>query len=205
VQVARGGYISPALSNSHGEEVDDVPAQLNAGEYVIPKDVVKWKGKEFFQRLIAQARKARGGDGSTSGQRQGYADGGPIGALQTDFQGGPMYSGAAGEALAQRTGLRYRQVTPPRMGWWGHEPGNIHQQTPDIRQYPELYGGTRSGWRPWEHPGDIGYAWGQYTQPLDPETGQPLLITPEEMAGGGPVVGGPSQNGVRRLNLGGSI
>jgi hypothetical protein len=73
VQVARGGYISPALSDSHGEEVDDVPAQLNAGEYVIPADIVKWKGKEFFSKLIAQARKAR---------ENGYAGGGPI-------QGGP--------------------------------------------------------------------------------------------------------------------
>jgi hypothetical protein len=68
--VAKGGYISPALSASHGEEVDDVSARLNAGEYVIPRDVVDFKGKEFFSKLIAQARKASGGgDRSTDGQR----------------------------------------------------------------------------------------------------------------------------------------
>lgn len=83
----------------------------------------------------------------------------------------------AGDTDYDRT---YRQQVPPRMGWWGKEPGNIHQQTPDVRQYPELYGGTRSGWRPWEHPGDIGYAGGRYTQPLDPTTGQPTLESPGE-------------------------
>jgi hypothetical protein len=72
----KGGYISPDLSNSHGEEVDDVPARLNAGEYVIPKDVVKWKGKEFFYKLIAQARKARAS--GQSPQHTGYAGGGDI-------------------------------------------------------------------------------------------------------------------------------
>jgi hypothetical protein len=27
---------------------------------VIPRDVVHWKGKEFFEKLIQQSRKARG-------------------------------------------------------------------------------------------------------------------------------------------------
>ena len=39
--------------------VDDVPANLTAGEFIIPKDVVEWKGKEYFYKLMAQARKLR--------------------------------------------------------------------------------------------------------------------------------------------------
>lgn len=52
-----GGHVPAKISPSHGLEVDDVPANLNAGEYVIPRDVVAYKGKEFFAKVIAQARK----------------------------------------------------------------------------------------------------------------------------------------------------
>jgi predicted negative regulator of RcsB-dependent stress response len=78
--LAKGGYISPDLSPSDGAEVDDVPARLNAGEFVIPKDVTKWKGKEFFYKLIAQARKARA-SGQSPQQTTGYAGGGEIAQL----------------------------------------------------------------------------------------------------------------------------
>jgi len=54
-----GGFVSQALSPSNGHQVDDVPARLNEGEYVIPRDVVQFKGKEFFHKLIAQSRKNR--------------------------------------------------------------------------------------------------------------------------------------------------
>ena len=54
-----GGFVSQALSPSGGGQVDDVPARLNEGEYVIPRDVVQFKGKEFFHKLIMQARKNR--------------------------------------------------------------------------------------------------------------------------------------------------
>lgn len=54
-----GGPVSPALSPSRGRRVDDVRANVNAGEFVIPKDVVAHKGSEFFQNIIAKARKAR--------------------------------------------------------------------------------------------------------------------------------------------------
>lgn len=54
-----GGFVPPDASPSMGAQVDDVNANLNAGEFVIPKDVAAWKGQEFFQKLIEQSRKAR--------------------------------------------------------------------------------------------------------------------------------------------------
>lgn len=54
-----GGAVPPALSPSAGAAVDDIDAKLTAGEFVVPKDVVQWKGEEFFQREIQRAREAR--------------------------------------------------------------------------------------------------------------------------------------------------
>jgi len=64
---AGGGAIDESLSPSGGRQVDDVAAQgpqgqqlrMNAGEFVVPEDVARFKGEEFFQKLIAQSRKAR--------------------------------------------------------------------------------------------------------------------------------------------------
>ena len=61
---ARGGAIPDGqvpmqASPSMGQRTDDVHARLNAGEFVVPKDVAAWKGHEFFQNLIAKSRKAR--------------------------------------------------------------------------------------------------------------------------------------------------
>jgi hypothetical protein len=53
--------VDPSLSPSGGREVDDVPARLNAGEFIVPKDVTSWKGEEFFQKLIDQSRQAKTG------------------------------------------------------------------------------------------------------------------------------------------------
>lgn len=58
---AQGGAIPSSASPSRGKATDDVPARLNAGEYVIPRDVVQWKGQHFFKNLIEQSRKARTG------------------------------------------------------------------------------------------------------------------------------------------------
>jgi hypothetical protein len=44
-----------------GKAIDDVPARLTAGEFVIPKDVLSWKGEEFFQKLIEGSRKSKPG------------------------------------------------------------------------------------------------------------------------------------------------
>lgn len=54
-----GGRVTPNMSPSRGAQTDDIPARLNAGEYVIPRDVAAWKGHEFFDRLIAKSRQAR--------------------------------------------------------------------------------------------------------------------------------------------------
>ena len=56
-----GGFVGSNLSPSAGQQTDDIPARLNADEFVIPQDVSKWKGQEFFQKLIDQSRKARMG------------------------------------------------------------------------------------------------------------------------------------------------
>lgn len=56
-----GGQVPTSASPSMGQNTDDVPARLNAGEFVIPRDVAAWKGHEFFQKLIDQSRKARTG------------------------------------------------------------------------------------------------------------------------------------------------
>jgi hypothetical protein len=66
-----GQMVHPGMSPSSGQEVDDVPAKLNAGEFVMPDDVVRWKGEEFFQGLIAKSRQAREGIMAAHGQMQG--------------------------------------------------------------------------------------------------------------------------------------
>jgi hypothetical protein len=67
-----GGFVSQELSPSAGAQTDDVDARLNAGEFVIPKDVAAWKGQEFFYKLMAQARAMRATAGSGQQQQLGY-------------------------------------------------------------------------------------------------------------------------------------
>jgi hypothetical protein len=54
-----GGHVPLAASPSRGTQTDDIPARLNAEEFVVPRDVARWKGEEFFQKLINQSRMAR--------------------------------------------------------------------------------------------------------------------------------------------------
>lgn len=58
-QPTRGGAIPVHASPSRGHVTDDVPAMLNAGEFVIPRDAMQWKGEEFFQKLIQKTREDR--------------------------------------------------------------------------------------------------------------------------------------------------
>jgi hypothetical protein len=51
--------VTPDMSQSEGAITDDVPARLNVGEFVIPKDVVEWLGEEKLQNIIVSARKKR--------------------------------------------------------------------------------------------------------------------------------------------------
>ncbi len=60
-QPTSGGQVPPGASPTRGRRTDDVQARLNVGEFVIPKDIVAHKGQEFFQKLIANSRKARMG------------------------------------------------------------------------------------------------------------------------------------------------
>lgn len=58
-EATSGGNVPRAASPSAGRAIDDVDAKLTAGEFVVPKDVVSWKGEEFFQKLIEGSRKAK--------------------------------------------------------------------------------------------------------------------------------------------------
>lgn len=66
--VTSGGNLPAAISPSRGAAIDDIPARvnqsgqevrLNANEFIVPEDVARWKGEEFFQKLIEQSRKAK--------------------------------------------------------------------------------------------------------------------------------------------------
>jgi hypothetical protein len=59
INLQQGGIAPPSASPSNGQQTDDIHANVNANEFVVPKDVALWKGQEFFQKLIATARKAR--------------------------------------------------------------------------------------------------------------------------------------------------
>lgn len=54
-----GGHVPIQASPSMGQNTDDVNARLNAGEFVVPRDVAAWKGQEFFQKLIDESRRKR--------------------------------------------------------------------------------------------------------------------------------------------------
>jgi hypothetical protein len=56
---AEGGAIPMSASPTSGQATDDVPAQLTAGEFVMPKDVTSWYGEKFFQDLILKAQNAK--------------------------------------------------------------------------------------------------------------------------------------------------
>lgn len=55
-----GGAVPDQASPSNGKAVDDVPARLTVGEFVIPKDVALRKGHDFFERLVQKTREATG-------------------------------------------------------------------------------------------------------------------------------------------------
>lgn len=81
--MAGGGAVPIEASPSGGAATDDVTAsgpggngaiRLNAGEFVIPKDVVSWEGEKSLQKLIQKAREAK--QEATAKPRQ-QAPGGP--------------------------------------------------------------------------------------------------------------------------------
>jgi hypothetical protein len=72
-----GGPVPAEMSPSGGVVPDDIaaivdgqqPAALSSGEFVIPEDVMKWKGEEWMQKEITKARAAmQGGNGERPAQ-----------------------------------------------------------------------------------------------------------------------------------------
>lgn len=73
-----GGTAIPVEASPSGGAIpDDVPAeidgqapaQLNAGEFIVPQDVVKWLGEKGMQQVILKARKEmQGGNGERPAQ-----------------------------------------------------------------------------------------------------------------------------------------
>jgi hypothetical protein len=56
-----GGFVPRSASPSRGRQTDDIPARLNAHEFVIPRDVTQHYGTKYFSDLIAKSRKMRTG------------------------------------------------------------------------------------------------------------------------------------------------
>lgn len=54
-----GGPVPAEASPSRGKAVDDIPARLNAGEFVVPKEVVSWVGEKTMHQMIEKAKKER--------------------------------------------------------------------------------------------------------------------------------------------------
>lgn len=84
--LAEGGAIPEEASPSNGAVVDDIPAEieggaparLNAGEFVIPEDVVKWMGEKGMQQLIMKARKEMTGQNGERPAQPEVGQGPPI-------------------------------------------------------------------------------------------------------------------------------
>lgn len=57
--LADGGAVPEAASPTRGQAVDDVPARLNAGEFVVPKEVVSWVGEKTMHQMIEKAKKEK--------------------------------------------------------------------------------------------------------------------------------------------------
>jgi hypothetical protein len=55
-EVPEGGAVPMGASPTGGAAIDDVPARLTAGEFVIPKEAVNWYGQQHFYKLIAKAQ-----------------------------------------------------------------------------------------------------------------------------------------------------
>jgi hypothetical protein len=56
VNLQPGTQVPASVSPSGGQDTDDVPANLNVGEFIIPRDTTHWLGEKFFQNLIKKSR-----------------------------------------------------------------------------------------------------------------------------------------------------
>lgn len=62
--VPGGAAVPVEASPTGGRAIDDVPARLTPGEFVVPKDVMQWEGEKSFQKLIEKARKDKASAGA---------------------------------------------------------------------------------------------------------------------------------------------
>lgn len=85
--VTPGGAVPAGASPTRGQTEDDVPAQLTAGEFVLPKDVVSWIGEERAHQIIDKARKARE---QLTSQTGAVPSTGPAPAQQPSFVSRPQ-------------------------------------------------------------------------------------------------------------------
>jgi hypothetical protein len=103
VRGGNGGMVPPELSPSGGAIPDDIPAtigpngqggqaMINAGEFVIPRDVAAWKGQEYWQKQILKAR-------------QTMADPNAAPAAPTAGRGGPPIPPMDGVSAAVPPGM----------------------------------------------------------------------------------------------------
>lgn len=54
-----GVPVPPQASPTGGGAIDDVPARLNVGEFIIPADAARWYGEEKLQKFVEKAREAK--------------------------------------------------------------------------------------------------------------------------------------------------
>lgn len=52
----QGGVVPAIMSPSGGAVPDDVPAALDAGEFVLPREAVQWHGLKALSRMVAEAK-----------------------------------------------------------------------------------------------------------------------------------------------------
>lgn len=58
-KLADGGSVPVAASPSMGANTDDIPARLNAGEFIMPREAVSWFGEKAMHDMIIKAQKER--------------------------------------------------------------------------------------------------------------------------------------------------
>lgn len=56
---ADGGPVPALASPSAGAETDDVPARVNVGEFIMPKEAVSWFGEKAMHDMILKAQRQR--------------------------------------------------------------------------------------------------------------------------------------------------
>lgn len=154
-----GGAIPPSMSPSGGQQVDDIPAQieqtggaarLNAGEFVIPQDVTEWMGQKFFQDLIMKSRKARMSNPGPAHPTQGpggeqHVMGGPTapGAVtgSVSTPGGTAPQGSAGNAQVNGG----PDMGAPGAPGGGGMAGGSDPMAPQTAGNPQINGGPDLG------------------------------------------------------------